>query len=531
MTHPTRILTAEQMRAADRHAIETLGIPSLVLMENAGREVVRAMEAAFPRLLHASVLVLCGRGNNGGDGLVIARHLAARGVAVRAALVAEPSQLSGDCEAQWRILRHLALPCFTVGPKGWAELRDELDEVDLVVDALLGTGFRGPLEGLLAEIVEDLNAANVPVVAVDVPSGLSGDAAAVTGPAVEATLTVTFAAPKVCHVFAPAAELCGELVVADIGIPESSLLESGSELLLVDDEMAHEHVGPLGRRPLGSHKGTWGHVVVVGGSTGKTGAPALAALGALTAGAGLVTVATPAPCVASVAAHVPELMQVALPSTDAGEIADGVQPVDDVLLRATVLVIGPGLGTGPGARRLLAALLDAAHVPVVLDADALNLLALGDGAPAHRADRPLVLTPHPGELARLLGRAGAGRAETQHDRIEDGRRYAREAGLVLVVKGHRTFTTWGEAPAHVSSTGNPGMATAGTGDVLSGVIGGLLAQGVAAPAAAWCGVHLHGRAGDLAEGEVGQMALRATDILRLWPAAVRSLAATDERAR
>lgn len=524
------VLDAEQMQAADRHAIDEIGLPSLVLMENAGTEVARVIEESVGSLPDVSVLILCGKGNNGGDGLVVARKLAARGTQVRAVLLGDPDELSGDAAVQWEVLRHLGVPAQSCGPREWHEVRETLQDTDLVVDALLGTGFRGVLEGFLAEVVEDLNATDVPVIAVDVPSGLSGSSADVPGPAVEATCTVTFAAPKVCHVFAPTHELCGDLVVADIGIPERSLEAAGANVMLLEDELIGELIAELADRPEDSHKGSWGHVVIVGGAVGRSGAPAMAGLGALTAGCGLATVATPAACVDAVASHAPELMQLPLPTSATGEVGVKDVPVDEILARADVLVVGPGLGTGEGARDLLWRLLDDAEVPLVLDADALNLLADADELPGSSESRPLVLTPHPGEFARLIrGREGADRVTRmgQPERLPLVRDLAEQWDAIVVLKSFRTLVVAPGEDVLVNPTGGPGLATAGVGDVLSGFIGGLAAQGLSAWAAAVAGTWLHGRAGDLAEEERGQMALLATDLLRSWPAAVRSVLADE----
>ena len=520
-----RIVTSEGMRAADAHAIDVVGLPAMVLMENAGREVVAAMEEALDGVGGLSVVVLCGKGNNGGDGLVVARKLAAAGARVRAMLFAHPGDLSADCARQWGIVHAAGVPAIAVDEASWPGHRDSLEDADVVVDALLGTGFSGSLAGFLAEVVLDLNTLDVPVVAVDVPSGLSGDSAEVKGPAVECSLTVAFQAPKICHVFAPAHELCGELVVADIGIPEVSLREAESDLELVEDELIEELIEDLTDRPQDSHKGTWGHVVVVGGAVGRSGAPALAGLAALAAGSGLVTVATPAPCVETVAGHAPELMQVALAATAEGEVAQGVQPVDEILARATVLVIGTGLGTGQGARDLLADLLENASVPVVLDADALNLVAAHDDLLAPVDERPLVLTPHPGEFARLIGMEGA-RSPSQHARVPALVDLADRHQCVVVLKGFRTMVAASDEDVHVIGTGNPGMGTAGTGDVLAGIIGSLIGQGLTPWTAAIAGAHLHGRAGDLAERARGQASLRATDVIRWLPDAMRSVTAS-----
>jgi NAD(P)H-hydrate epimerase len=521
------VLTAEQMRAADRHAIETLGIPSLVLMECAGVEVVRAMEDALEGLVDRRVLVLCGTGNNGGDGLVVARRLHGRGAFVQALLVGDESRLSEDGAAQWRIARALGVPSETCGEDEWETWAAELAQRgwDVVVDALLGTGTRGALRGLLAQVAMDLNASDVPVVAVDVPTGLSGDSVRLAGPAVEASLTVALAAPKLCHVFAPAVTHCGDVAVVDIGIPDESLETSGAAIELIEDELVAEIVEELADRPEDSHKGTWGHVVVVAGQAASPGAAALAGRGALTAGAGLVTVAAPAPCTAAVAAQAAELMHLPLPADAAGAIGDAAERVDAILERASTLAVGPGLGQGRGAAELLEALLERAHVPVVLDADALNLVAAAGRLPDPRDERPLVLTPHPGELARLARGLGLGEAdlETADERLPVVAELSRRHSCVVVLKGFRTVVALPDGELLVNPTGGPGLGTAGAGDVLTGFLAGLIAQGAGVETSAAAAVHLHGRAADLAETELGQMALTASALLDWWPRAVASV--------
>jgi len=525
-----RILTSDEMLAADRHAIDVLGIPSLALMECAGAEVVRAISDSQEELAALTALVLCGIGNNGGDGMVVARRLLGAGADVEVALLGDPARLSADAAHQWRVLEKMGIAQPPLDADGWASLAARLTDFDLVVDALLGTGFHGTLEGLMARAVEDLNAAQVPVISVDVPSGLSGSAASVDGPAVQATLTVTFQALKVCHVFAPAHERCGDVSVADIGIPEQSLDAAGFGLEMIEARQVAAVLEGLVDRPEDTHKGSNGHVLVVGGSVGRTGAPALSGLAALSIGAGLVTVATPTPCLASVAAHAPELMQIGLRATPAGATAEAAQDVKHLLEKKSVVAIGPGLGLGKGAAKLLRDLLESARVPIVLDADALTLVA-SNGLPGRNDERPLVLTPHPGEFERLAEAAGLVPGDNQLARVEAAEELAAQLHAVVILKGFRTLVAAPEGAVLVNPTGNPGMATAGTGDVLTGMVAGLLAQGLTPHEAAAAAVYVHGLAGDVAEQAVGQVSLRATDLIRQLPAAFSVLFPRDEAQR
>lgn len=519
-----RILSAEQMRAADRHAIDVLGIPSLDLLENAGTAVVAALEAASGGFLPERLLVLCGTGNNGGDGMVAARLLAARGCEVRLLLLGDPARLSPDAAWQWRRLERSGVLASACDDEDWNAAH--LDGIALVVDALLGTGFRGELAGLFARVVEDVNDSPVPVLSIDVPSGLSGSSPNVMGTSIEASLTIALETPKICHVFPPASERCGQLIVAGIGIPEESLDAAGADFELISGERMADLLLPLARRDADAHKGDFGHVLAVGGSLSHSGAIALAGMAALRGGAGLVTVASPAPCVPIVAAHAPELMHAPLVPDERGAI--GEVAIDAALLdRVSALVIGPGLGMGAGARHLLERLLHESVVPTVLDADALNVLVAG--LPAARNERPLVLTPHPGELARLATALGwTGKLGDQVARVPVARELARRLGAVVIVKGAPTLVVTADGLVQVNTRGGPGLASGGTGDVLAGLLGALLAQGLPPLEASLLGVHLHGLAGDLAEAEHGQMSMLASDVLAQFHAAIESIIATEE---
>ncbi|MEM7244063.1 MAG: NAD(P)H-hydrate dehydratase [Acidobacteriota bacterium] len=521
-----RVLDAWQMRSADAHAIEELGLPSAVLMESAGLSVVEEAHERLGGLEGRRLLVLCGSGNNGGDGMVIARRASDRGADVTPLLLSRSGRLSEDANAQAAILERLGLPLEPCDEERWSELAYSLEGYDLAIDALLGTGFDGRLEGLLARVATDLNASNLPVLAVDVPSGLCGDHGGLPGPVIAASATVTFAAAKYCHVFAPAGELCGDLVVADIGIPEMSLDRAEARLETIEHDELAEILDELEDRPADTHKGENGHVVIVGGRLGSAGATVLAGRAAMTAGAGLCTIALPDVAVPALAAH-PELMALPLPSTDDGQLADGAD-VEAILERASVLVIGPGWGTGEAAAELLATLLAKTEVPTVLDADALNLLAsLGEVPSPDGEGCPLVLTPHPGELGRLLtgfGHEPLPRGHRADERLAPTRKLATELEATIVAKGYRTLVVEPDEPALVSLDGGPALATAGSGDVLAGLIGGLLAQDLTPRAAAALGVVSHGLAGEVAEERRGVLSTCAGDLVDAWPLAVHRLA-------
>jgi NAD(P)H-hydrate epimerase len=513
-----RVLNADQMREADRRTIEDLGVPSVVLMENAGRQVVAAMDAAFDGLADARVAVLAGRGNNGGDGFVIARVLSQAGVDVQTYLVGSAADVRGDARVNLDILGRLGLDVVEIrGAQDWELHGAAVLQRDIVVDALFGTGLRTPLEGLAETIAQDLNASPVPVVAVDLPSGLSADEPSPIGPVVEASLTVTLGAPKLPLVLPPAEALAGSVVVADIGIP-AAVIEG-----LPDPRV--EHVQPrdirpfLTARPRDAHKGHFGHVLIAAGSRGRTGAAHLGAAAALRSGSGLVTVATPSSCLPIVASLGAEYMTIAL-----DELADGTiaQSAAGAALSGSydVIATGPGLGTGQDQRAFVLALLERSERPLVLDADALTVVAADLPILRGTPDRPVVITPHPGEMARLTGLSAA---DVQHRRLGVARDFATAHHVYVILKGYRTLVATPEGVVYINPTGNPGMATGGSGDVLTGMIAGWLAQGLGVTAACLLAVYLHGAAGDLAASEVGEASLVAGDIVAQIGAAMREL--------
>jgi len=491
------VLDNEAMREADRHTIEDLGVPGLELMENAAAGVVDAVRDSFPEARR--VLILCGRGNDGGDGLAAARLLAGGGLKVKVLLFADPTNLSPDAAENHRQAEKADVPIVVVEGEGLAALDSELapKPPDLVVDALLGTGIDRALGGRLAEVVQRIDEAELPVIAVDVPTGLSGSSSRVPGPVMPAELTVTFAALKQCHVLPPACLHCGEVAVVDIGIP-STVIECGSDLRWVEtDDVALL----LPHRQIASHKGSFGHLLLVAGAEGRGGAVAMAAQAAVVTGAGLVTMAVPKPVVPVVDGACLEAMTHAMPANGRGEMA-GPEGLEDLMGRMTAVATGPGMGTGEGAAATLDWILDIWNGSLLLDADAINLLA---GRPERLAGReqPPVLTPHPGELARLLGRDTE---DVVSNRVAAARDAAERAQAVVVAKGFRTVIADPDGEVFINPTGDAGLASGGSGDVLTGTIGAFLAQGLEPVRAAIVGCWLHGRSGELGGEE--------------WPAAV-----------
>jgi NAD(P)H-hydrate epimerase len=503
-----RILTAAQMREADRFTIEEIGIPSLVLMENAGRQVVAAIEAAYEERLTGRVAVLCGRGNNGGDGFVVARTLLQRGIEAAVFVIGSLAEVRGDARINLDILGRLGVTVVEVNDEQSWELHfSEISQCTLIVDAIFGTGLKSALSGMMETVIADVNASDIPIVSIDVPSGMSADTAHLIGDCVHASMTVTLAAPKLPLVLPPAEAYAGDVVIADIGIP-AEVVEGleGPHVELLTPEQLRDVVEP---RAADSHKGDFGRVTIIAGSRGKTGAAHLAAFGALRSGAGLVTVATPGSCQPVVASMAAEYMSEALGESDAGTVrCDSVERALE--LPHDVIACGPGLGRTQDVAEFVRALLDRATVPLVLDADALTVLADDPGRLTGRDERDVIITPHPGEMARLVGSSVE---EVQANRIEIATDFATTRRLYVVLKGHRTVIATPEGRVFINPTGNPGMATGGTGDILTGMIAAWLAQLLDAEAACRLSVFLHGAAGDLAEAQVGQSAMIATDLL------------------
>jgi hydroxyethylthiazole kinase-like uncharacterized protein yjeF len=518
-----KILTARQMREVDRITIEKLGIPGLTLMENAGLNVFRFLEEKFPALQQERIAVLCGKGNNGGDGFVVARHLILAGHRPSVILLASPDALKGDARASLEMLlqtgcKPIAVPDF----KEWQRIKPELLHSTLLIDAILGTGLEGPVEGFYLEIIRDLNAsfAGIPMVAVDMPSGLPSDTGAALGESLSARYTVTFTAPKWSHIFPPNCERVGELAVTPIGTPASVYEEDASIFLNLLDKDVLNRIAA--KRRGDSHKGNYGHVLVVAGSVGKSGAAALAGLGALNAGAGLATVATASSVWAAVAGASPVLMTEPLAESEIGTISLGAFDYgrfEAVAADKSVLAIGPGLSTHSSTvafvRRVVK---EWAKVPLVLDADGLNAFA-GAADLLRGEGRQLILTPHPGEMARLTGLSTK---QVQGNRVEVAREFAMRQNVYLVLKGYRTLIASPVGQVYVNLTGNPGMATAGTGDVLTGMIAGLLAQHSELPVeeVVSAAVYWHGAAGDAAASKRGELSMLATDLLQALPEAL-----------
>lgn len=503
------------MREVDRRTSE-LGIPGIVLMENAGHRVMEVLAHRYAPLKQHRILVFCGKGNNGGDGLVVARQLYTRihPEALHVVLAGDPAEMRGDAAENYRMLEAAGCPVSF-------EITAAMETVTLIVDALLGTGIHGAASGRAAEFIRAINERFplADVVSVDIPSGLDSDSGLIPGEAVYASDTVTFTAPKPCHALSPAVQLAGRLHVAGIGSPPELYQNDASIWLSLSEPSLFARL--FLPRVSDSNKGMYGHVLVIAGARGKTGAAAMAGIAALRAGAGLVTVASAESAISAIAAHAPEIMTEPLPETAAGSISK--RALEHLLLariaeKKNVVAVGPGMGGDPETVQFIRGLVGEIGVPVVLDADGLN--ALGELKWEARAAR--ILTPHPGEMSRLTGKTIP---EIQADRVGVARAFATERGVYLVLKGDRSVIAAPDGRVWINPTGSPAMATGGTGDVLTGLIAGLLAQFPnQLEAALLAAVYLHGRAGELGAIKLGEKSFIATDLFEFLPEAMREVA-------
>jgi len=511
-----RVVTAAEMKSIDHKASQAYGIPSIILMENAGIAVCRAAldMLRFPQ--GKVVLVVAGRGNNGGDGFVAARHLYLAGAKVKVVMVADPDSMIGDARVNFDIWLRLGQKVYDLQDRnGMQVLQLALMQSDLIVDAIYGTGFRGALKDKVRRTVELINESGKPVLAVDIPSGVEADTGKVNGLCVRATRTVTFGLPKPGLVLDPGASFAGEVQVAGISLPPDLLSDGGTRFLLTR-RLVRQWLNP---RAADAHKGQFGHVLVVAGSRGMTGAACLAGKAALRAGAGLVTIALPESQQPVVASRVVEAMTLPLPETPDGTLAFAAkEQLLDRAARCSTVALGPGLSTHPETQELAREVVLNSTVPCVLDADGLNAFA-GTAERLKYARGPLVITPHSGEMARLLGTSAQ---KVQSERLAIAEQTARDWDCVTVLKGARTIAA-GAAGTFINPSGNPGMATGGSGDVLTGVIAGLLAQGLDPLHAAAAGVFVHGTAGDAACRDKGQRGLIAGDIIRMLPEVLKQL--------
>jgi ADP-dependent NAD(P)H-hydrate dehydratase / NAD(P)H-hydrate epimerase len=507
------------MQAIDRSAIDDFGIPGLVLMENAGLAVASLIHENVPDLLEKKVVIVCGKGNNGGDGFVIARHLFIDSVPVDVLLLGKRQQLKSDARVNADIAFKLGVPIHEVTEKNLGAQNHLFRHCHIIVDALFGTGLSKPAGGLHEKVIKKINASQKYVVAVDIPSGVDSDSGHLIGPHIKADITASLALLKRSHLLFPAAESMGEVQVLDISIPQEAIEKQKIPVAWLELEDVQSLIP---KRPTNTHKGEYGHTLVVAGSKGRGGAAGLTGLAALRAGAGLVTLAVPETCHQALEFNPLETMTVALPETKSGCVST---KAIDILLESlkgkNALAIGPGLSTDKETVQLLEALLPQVECPLIIDADGIN--ALGKSRKLiDQIQAETVLTPHPKEMSRLSGWSVK---DILNQRIERAREFAQEHEVTLLLKGARTLVAFGEGTVLINPTGNPGMATAGSGDVLTGLIAGLISQGLSAPSAAAAGAFVHGMAGDLYVEANHEVPLIASDLLDKIPEAIKRILA------
>lgn len=513
-----KVLTSQQMKEIDRKAIEDLGIIGPILMENAGLQIAMEIMDCFPDIEYEEIVIVAGKGNNGGDGFVVARHLYNQGCRPHVILLAKMKELKGDAALNAQSAHKIGVRISEVPTeKEWRLHRRTLKKATLLIDAILGTGLTKPASGFYGKVIEDINTCEAYTIAVDIPSGLSSDTFQIIGPCVEADLTITLAAPKIAHVFPPAEEMVGELVVADISVPPELFEDDRLKLELVEEKRIIPYFQPRKRE---THKGDYGHLFILSGSLGKTGASVMAGKAALKMGAGLVTIGTPQSCLPIVARAMAELMTEPLPETPKKTFSvDALERSLELLQDKDALLLGPGISTHPSTADFVNALLPRIDVPAVLDADALNILA-GKPDRLKSLKKAAVVTPHPGEFARLLNLPTK---EVVEKKLELGPQFSQKFGVYLVLKGYRTLICTPDGKTYINPTGNPGMATAGSGDVLSGMIAAMIIQEKDLLLATLAAVFVHGLSGDIGAQRIGEKSLTAGKLITYLPAAIKTI--------
>ena len=516
------LTTASEMQEIDRRTIENFGIPGMVLMENAGRGAIRFLLEQFPEIANKTVGVIAGRGNNGGDGFVIARYLKHKGVQVRVYLLAEAKKVQGDAAANLKFLKPLNIPVIEIPDEAlFSKCKPEMDGLDVWVDAILGTGLKSDVKGYFKTVINYINGLNKPVFAVDIPSGLNSDTGQPCGVCIHASATATFGFAKSGHIVYPGIDYTGTLEIVDIGIPPHIVTAVGPRQFLITAQLIQSYLTP---RPPDAHKGSTGHLLVIAGSTGKTGAAAMTSMSALRAGAGLVTLGVAESLNVVLEGRMLEAMTVPLSESRRGVLGESaVNAIQQELPGKKCLAIGPGLGQAIETKKLIREIIRESEIPVVVDADGLNNLA-GEVKTFKPAKAPIILTPHPGEMARLLQTTVA---KVQQDRIKCAREFAVEFSVHVVLKGARTVIAHPDGRVFINPTGNAGMASGGMGDVLTGVIAGLIAQGLTPEAACHAGAYMHGAAADSLMEDMGPYGYLAGDVMNAIPGEIKKIVQND----
>ncbi len=513
-----KVVTCNQMREIDRTAIQEIGIPGVVLMENAALKVVGEIKCTLIDVQDKSILIFCGKGNNGGDGFVIARHLFNMGANVLVILIGDRSKVQGDAKKNLKIIEKLGLKIVQIkNDSSLAEIAASLYLCDLIVDAMYGTGIKGVISGIAKDIIELINDSGKYVISVDIPSGINGDDGRICGICIHADKTITFALPKIGLLNYPAANYVGKLKVADISIPDSIILTQNININTIDEK---EIKRKLPARVKDSNKGDYGKVFIIAGSTGLTGAAVLAASAALRSGTGLITVGIPKSLNVIMEAKLTEVMSIPLEDEGKGVLSlKCVSQIIEKLNKTDALVFGPGLSTNTAILAILTDILKQSDVPIIIDADGINALARNINVLEERKC-PVVITPHPAEMSRLTGLSIQ---KIQENRIKVAQDFAKQWKITVVLKGARTIIACPNGDIFINCTGNAGMATGGMGDVLSGIIASLIGQGMDEENAAVVGVYLHGVAGDVCSEDIGQHGLIPTDVIERLPMVFRQL--------
>jgi hydroxyethylthiazole kinase-like uncharacterized protein yjeF len=509
-----KVATAEEMQELDRKAIETYRIPGIVLMENAGRGAADVISNSFPEIQKKKIAIIAGKGNNGGDGFVIARYLLNQGIYVRVYLLTDPKGLRGDAETNFSIFHRMKGEVISVpSSKDYIKVKRDLEKFDILVDGIFGTGLDAEVRGYYREVIDHLNTLQRPIVAIDIPSGLDANTGKPLGTAIRASLTITFGLPKIGLLISPGLDYVGKKVkVIDIGIPKRLVEEEKIPTYLLEKEEIQKCLS-IPRNP-DTHKGDYGHLLVIAGSVGKTGAAVMACQAALRMGAGLVTLAIPKSLNAILEMKLTEVMTEPLPETPKQTLSlRAFSAIVRLCENKRAVIIGPGLGTLKETQSLILKLIKTLDLPIILDADGLTALATQPKTLPIK-NRSLMLTPHPGEMARLIRSQVK---EVLEDRVGLSRNFSQSQHVHLILKGHPTLITTPKGEVYINPTGNPGMASGGTGDVLTGMIGGLVCQGFDILSSLQIAVYLHGMAGDEGAQEMGEKSLIATDIIEKIP--------------
>jgi NAD(P)H-hydrate epimerase len=516
------LVTASEMQEMDRRTIKNFGIPGMVLMENAGRGATRFFLEQFPDIENHQVGVIAGRGNNGGDGYVMARYLKQQGVSVKVYLLGTASRVQGDAAANLKFLKPLDIPLVELSDEAaFSKHQSEIARLDVYIDAVLGTGLKSDVKGLFKTVIEFINGLDKPVFAVDIPSGLNSDTGQVCGTCIRATATATFAFAKTGHLIYPGAQHTGALRIVDIGIPLPIVEAVKPRQRLLTGDLIQSWLAP---RAPDAHKGTTGHLLVIAGAPGKTGAAAMACMAALRSGAGLVTLGIARSLNAVLETQILEAMTAPLPETPAGVLGESAfEIIRNLMDGKRCVALGPGLGQAEETRRLVHKIVESSPIPIVIDADGLNNLAASprilEGACA-----PVILTPHPGEMARL---ADIPTGTVQQDRIKCARDFATAYNVHVILKGAHTLIAHPDGQVFINPTGNAGMASGGMGDVLTGMIAGLITQGIAPPEACRVGVYLHGAAADSLAQKMGPYGYLAGDVMEAIPGEIKKIVCSE----